>query len=1105
MINNLPKYKINCVKAVIIILLLFSFTNTYSQFYNGSQMSFGKNRVQYKEFFWTYYRFEQFDAYFYLNGKELAVFTAKYADLQIDEIEKKLEASLDEKIQFLVFNNLTDLKQSNIGLINSEQYNIGGVTHILGRKVFLYFDGNYTNFEKQIRAGIAHKIINQMLYGQSLGSQIKNSTLTVIPDWYFHGLISYISEGWNTDIDNKVKDGVLSGKFEKFNRLTGEDAVNAGRSFWEFIANTYGKSTVTEIIRVMQNTKNVESSFLYPIGVNFKTLCKEWITYYKQKYTQSDIERNLPDNELIKKIKEDNVYSQLTVSPNGEFAAYVTNEVGKYKIWIYDFENKKSKKIMKSGFMLDEKTDYSYPLLAWHPTSKLLAIIIEKHGEIHLKYYTLETRKFSEVFLYSFEKILSFSYSNDGKYFVFSATRKGQSDIYVYDIAAASYEQLTNDIYDDLYPQFLYNSSRIIFSSNRINDTLRYEPKKIPVNLPQTNDLFLYNYSSKSNILLRITNSPLVNEIQPTQYQENYFSYLSDQNGIYNRFIGRFDSTISYIDTTTHYRYYTQSFPATNYSRNIIEQNINPKSRKIAQIIFDNDLYKLYIEDLILSENIEPPTLINTSYMEDLIGEKIIETVDTIIDDLLIKPEKRKKIGKKRFINVRANYSRNKLIYDTIIEDGDNKNESNKQFIQIGDLTARDIAQLYGKTDTTSKFIIPKKRNYNVEYFISELITQIDFTFLNTSYQPFTGGGSPIFINPTFNIFLKFGVMDLLEDYRLVAGVKLDVNLKNNEYLLCYSNLKKRLDKEIIFHKQILEDIQNYSIIRHHSYEFYYILKWPFNEAMSVRGTGSFRNDMAVYLSTDEISLRKPNKMKNWLGIKGEFVYDDTREIGLNLYHGTRYKFFLEYNQDIESKGDNLMVIGFDFRNYQKIHRTFIWANRFAISSSFGTNKLIYYLGGVDTWLIPKFDNYTPIDFSQNYAFQTLATNLRGFKQNIRNGNSFFVINSELRFPVFKYFFNRPINSDFLNNFQIVGFADIGTAWTGFSPYSSDNYLYTKTINDRPLRIEVKVQSEPIVGGFGFGLRSRLLGYFIRADLAWGVEDYEIMPSIFYISLSLDF
>ncbi len=43
-------------------------------------MSFGKNRVQYKEFFWTYYKYEKYDIYFYLGGKELALYTAKYLD-----------------------------------------------------------------------------------------------------------------------------------------------------------------------------------------------------------------------------------------------------------------------------------------------------------------------------------------------------------------------------------------------------------------------------------------------------------------------------------------------------------------------------------------------------------------------------------------------------------------------------------------------------------------------------------------------------------------------------------------------------------------------------------------------------------------------------------------------------------------------------------------------------------------------------------------------------------------------------------------------------------------------------------------------------------------
>jgi len=51
----------------------------------------------------------------------------------------------------------------------------------------------------------------------------------------------------------------------------------------------------------------------------------------------------------------------------------------------------------------------------------------------------------------------------------------------------------------------------------------------------------------------------------------------------------------------------------------------------------------------------------------------------------------------------------------------------------------------------------------------------------------------------------------------------------------------------------------------------------------------------------------------------------------------------------------------------------------------------------------------------------------------------------------------------------------------------------------------VESQKDPLVEGFGFGLRTRLLGYFLRGDLAWGVEDGRIQPPVFYFSLSLDF
>ena len=175
-------------------------------------------------------------------------------------------------------------------------------------------------------------------------------------------------------------------------------------------------------------------------------------------------------------------------------------------------------------------------------------------------------------------------------------------------------------------------------------------------------------------------------------------------------------------------------------------------------------------------------------------------------------------------------------------------------------------------------------------------------------------------------------------------------------------------------------------------------------------------------------------------------------------------------------------------------------------SKSFGKSPLIYYLGGVDEWWKSDvFDETTPIDQNTNYGFQAQAANMRGFLQNIRNGNSFALLNQELRFPVFSYFINRPIQSDFIRDFQVIAFGDIGTAWTGGSPYDDDNPLNNETLVNGSITVTYENINDPLVGGFGFGLRSTLLGYFVRMDWAWGVENGEVNnESTFIFSLGLD-
>jgi len=1011
------------------LAMLFFASGAQAQFYNGSNMTFGKNRVQHEEFLWTYYKFDDFDTYFYLNGKELAQYTARYAQQQIPLIENKMESRLDKRIQFIIYNNLTDLKQSNIGLLTNESYNTGGITHIIGSKVFLYFDGNHVHFEDEIRAGIAEVMFNQMMFGGSLGKQVKTSTFYSFPDWYRIGIISWLSKDWDVTFDNRVRDGILSERYSKVNNLKGEDAVYAGHSLWRFIALQYGRAAVSNIIHMTSVSNSIDKGILYVLGIPFKTLVEEWQNFYVKEFEEFSSNKDQPENLLKIRYKSDIVLGQPTISPFGKYVAYTANEMGKYKIYLQDLATNKRKKILKKGVMIDTKTDYSYPLLAWHPTGKLLAYVIEDKGMPWLYMYNLEEKKTTKQAIFEVQKITDFAYSDDGRYMVMTAIRKGQSDVFVFNISASTFQNITNDLYSELTPRFINNSSQIVFSSNRQNDTLSVVPEDI-LEMPKYFDLFVYDMDKKSTVLKRITQTPLASEYRPESLGFNTVSYLSDENGIYNNYLATIDSTVSSVDTAIHYRYFVHSKAISDYPLSITEQHSSLSAGKKAMLYFEDNLWKIFIEDLPDFASAPDLALINTNYMTSLKRDmdkakrkqkKKEEQVrsDTVqVKQEVSKPEPKSKM--KHFVMVYVDDKGNEYV-------GKPKKKSSgkgklKNFGSI-------VTSLDGK-EGDDEFVIPKRRNYYVEYFINDMVSQIDFNYINYSYQPFTGGGGPIYLNPGFNVFFQMGVNDLMEDHRFVGGVRFNFTFRNNEYIFSYSNLKKRLDKEIVFHRNTTPTYN--SLYKIHTHELFYILKWPFNEALSIRGTVKYRNDMYVVSAYDLHTLETPNIYENWIGLKAELVFDNTRSLGMNLLLGRRFKFFAEYdymfsviagNTFVDPERDyNLAVLGVDYRQYNRIHRNFIWANRFAASTSFGASPLIYYMGAVDNWVSPKFNTQTPIDYSQNYAYQTLATNMRGFNQNIRNGNSFAVINSELRFPIFQYFSKAPLSSGFLRNFQFVGF-----------------------------------------------------------------------------------
>jgi Tol biopolymer transport system component len=1061
-------------------------------------MSFGKNKVQYYDYYWQYYRFDDFDCYFNEYGGDLAQFTADYATRKLAEIEDFFDYSLEKRIIFIIFNKNSEYKQSNIGLVtfDEDSYNTGGFNRIIKNKVMLYYEGDHEAYKRQIAASITEVIINEMLYNADVKDRISSSSLIYMPDWYIKGLFHYVGSGWDYDAENRVKDGFKSGKFKNINHLEYDDAIDAGHSFWRFIGKKYGDALIPNIIYLTKIYKNVNDGFLYVIGQNLNDVLKEWNNYYAEEFSG---DKNLPaeDANTVRKSRKEQIYQQVKVSPGGDYIAYVTNDWGRKRIWLYNQATGKRKIIFRKEPRFEQVVDNTYPVIAWHPSGKILTFINDEKSYLEMYFYRVNEKTTEKRLLLYFDKVLDFSYSPEGSRLAFSAVKDGITDIYIHTIASGTNEQITRDIPDDLNPSFLKNSpEKIIFSSNRLSDTLTNTANPFE-KISQTFDLFTCDLTGKSNILVRLSEGKYTDRFQPEEIGENKFAYIGNQNGIFNRYTAKFDSSISFIDTTAHYRYYINSQPSTNYDRNIMSQSVVNGGDSYGEILFGNRKYVLRKGLMNQSNPVLPGVIVNSKFRNE--KNKYFHKADSVeqLRQWLVAEEKKMRD------------TLTKPLYEYYIKDEPInishyifEKEKQNYYNQLWRKKYMDIDL------DTGQINFPLIRIYETSFYNNYISAQIDFSFLNNSYQVYSGG-APYF-NPGVNLLTRFGTVDLFEDYRITGGFRFAGNFDSNEYLLSVENLKGKFDKQLIYHRQTYYSYDS-SYFKTYTQNIYFSLSKPITPVLALKGTISYRFDRHAYMATDMATLNYENINQHWASLKGEVIYDNTRKRSINIYFGTRFKIFGEYYKELTRTKSDMVVLGVDFRKYTRIHRELIWANRFAASTSFGPTKLLYYLGGVDNWMGYWFNKYPmfyyniPVTPNVNYGFQTLATNMRGFSQNIRNGNSFALINSELRWPLVRYFVGHPLRSSFLNSLQVVGFGDIGTAWSGKSPWSKNNGYDTERLTNGPVTVTLDSNRDPIVEGFGVGGRALIFGYFVRADWAWGIANNYVLPRMFYLSFSLDF
>jgi hypothetical protein len=1123
------------INLTIVLGIFFSCTTLHAQV---NTVEFGKNRIQHKKLKWKFYQSKNFNTYMAQGGTELARFVAQVAEEELPDLESFIEYNLHRRSEIIVYTNFEDYKQSNIGLGIDWQQS-GGLTKLVNNKIVVYFDGNHNNLRIKVREGIAKVLTDNLLFGDDIGEFASNQALLDLPQWLTDGYISYAAENWSTKKDDELKSEILSGNYKNFYNFAYKKPLLAGHSFWNFIAEKYKKDNVTYFLYLARMYKNLNTASLKICKKKFKDVLSEFMQYKQDQYFE-DIKKRKNSPKGKRTISEDVSkydYYNFQINPNPKNNAYsmVQYKKGMYSVILNDnYYNVRT--LLKKGVrVLKGDQSPNYPVMAWDGKGTRLLVIYAEDAKIKLFVwdYVARYKRFKQV-LEGIDQVIDASFMLDANTVILSAVKNGHTDIFIYKIQENKLEQVTNDVYDDLNPTYVTfpNRSGIIFSSNRPTADAPIEDTAIPSR--NRFNVFLVDILNKSAVkqITQLSNLQYSNATYPMQYNVNHFTFVADETGIGNRYAGFFSTqrdgldTLYYIgdellrnptkneldstlaawrlekpDSVSYFQVYkdsTYTFPITNYQSSILETRIAGNNGTVSEVRREGDykyLFKLQVDDKVLKSRNVNPALSN--YMRQTRG---------IAKQQKGKPTKTKKEN----TNVKndkkptdSTPSPTKKVFQTEFDD------TNQDTDTIPVTTVKNTNKSEAENIELKKRLFNYKLKFSTDYILGGISNNI----LINKYQMYGGGNGPIQLNNgnDLNWSFRVGISDVMEDIKIVGGLRFGQSLSDKDAFISFQNFRKRLDWGATYYRSVVSNFfpaGGYNN-RLNTNLYQVNVSYPFDETKSLKATIGFRSDRGIMKAEDHLSLPFNDTITKYALGRIEYIYDNTLNPAQNIWKGLRWKTYMDFNMPMSegvSKNFNFNF-GFDVRNYLEIYKNIIWATRAAGDFSWGDQKIIYYLGGVDGWVGPKFNGMNRPAPDQTYAFQSLAVNMRGFNQNIANGNNAIVINSEVRFPVFATLLNKPINNAFLRNFQLVQFIDLGTAWNGkFNGIQRPYTIFPGSNSDDPVSVRIKAGGiGPFVGGYGFGARSTLLGYFLKADLAWEMNGIFKGKPIFYFALGLDF
>lgn len=461
-----------------------------------------------------------------------------------------------------------------------------------------------------------------------------------------------------------------------------------------------------------------------------------------------------------------------------------------------------------------------------------------------------------------------------------------------------------------------------------------------------------------------------------------------------------------------------------------------------------------------------------------------------------------------------------KMVLDPSIKDmKDTISDTNSRYYFLNGFSEEDEKEYQHQLDSMKKSQKENKINISVNKVYDLNFSTLKVSLLQLDNTNFFNMLDIAPLNPNgFQYFYYYNYLkselalkDILNKYQILGGLRLSTNLGGgyDAYLKFEKTYKRYTFQASVYYFQKRFDTPERNILKQQIQKAAFVYNFRYTNTITLKAGAGIMPYSNTILSTEKFGLNQKNINTIITSITTEFQYNRIKRYSDFIYRGVSVQvqpqlYFNSTTNHINS------IVKAVVKYYKPVYRRIIWSNQVLLSTSGGKDKVVNILGGAENWMFARYDEQNQLSRTANYQLRSYAGAIRGFRQNARSGNNSLCVNSELRIPLAGLLSRWPSDRNWYQNLLLIPFADIGSAWGGLNLFDTENNYTVRVLDYNSsarniASVEVKNLRDPIIGGIGCGINTRIIGYNFRFDMAFGIEDGQIKKPLYLFSYGANF